>query len=48
MRAREWLDEFWREDEEGEVVLLLGKEVEGIHVCNRNGGCGRVRIVMVG
>ena len=31
--AREWLGEFWRVDEEGEVALLLGKGVEGI--CNR-------------
>ena len=22
--AREWLDEFWREDEEGNVALLFG------------------------
>ena len=29
----EWLDEFWRVDEEGKVALLLGKGVEGI--CNR-------------
>ena len=27
--AREWLGEFWRVDEEGEVALLLGKGVEG-------------------
>ena len=44
--AREWLDEFWREDEEGKVALLLGKGVEGI--CNRVIGCGRVCIVLVG
>ena len=31
--GREWLDEFWRVDEEGKVALLLGKGVEGI--CNR-------------
>ena len=31
--AREWLDEFWREDEKGKMALLLGKGVEGI--CNR-------------
>ena len=31
--ALEWLDEFWREEEEGEkVALLLGKGVDGI--CN--------------
>ena len=30
--AREWLDEFWRVDEQGKVTLLLGKGVEG--VCN--------------
>ena len=29
--AREWLDEFWGEDEEEEVALLLGKEVVGIY-----------------
>ena len=29
----EQLDEFWRVDEDGKVVLLLGKGVEG--VCNR-------------
>ena len=27
------LDEFWRVDEEGKEILLLGKGVEGI--CNR-------------
>ena len=31
--AREWLDEFWRVDEERKVALLFGKWVEGI--CNR-------------
>ena len=31
--AREWLDEFWRVDEEGKVALLLGKGEEGM--CNR-------------
>ena len=31
--TREWLDEFWRVDEEGKVALLWGKGVEGI--CNR-------------
>ena len=31
--AREWLDEFWGVDEEGKVILLLGKGVEGR--CNR-------------
>ena len=31
--AREWVDEFWRMDEEGKVALLLGNEVLGI--CNR-------------
>ena len=31
--AREWLDEFWRVDEEGKLAMLLGKGVEGI--CNR-------------
>ena len=30
---REWLDEFWQEDEEGKMALLLDKGVEGI--CNR-------------
>ena len=39
--AGEWLDKFWRVDEEGKEALLLGKEVEGI--CNRVmeevGGC---------
>ena len=25
--SREWLDEFWRVDEEGKVALLLGKGV---------------------
>ena len=29
--TREWLDEFWRMDEEGKVTLLLGKRVEGIY-----------------
>ena len=32
MVAREWLDEFWRMDEEVKLSLLLGNEVEGI--CN--------------
>ena len=27
---REWLDEFWRVDEEGKVALLLGKGVGGV------------------
>ena len=31
--AREWLDEFWRVNEEGKIALLLGNGVEGI--CNR-------------
>ena len=30
MWAREWLDEFWREDEKGKMSLLLGNGVEGI------------------
>ena len=30
---RDWLNEFWRVDDEGKVALLLGKGVEGI--CNR-------------
>ena len=29
--AGEWLDEFWRVDEEGKVSLLLRKGVEGIY-----------------
>ena len=41
MGGRQWLDKFWRVDEEGKVALLLGKGVEGI--CNRVmeevGGC---------
>ena len=45
--AREWLDEFWKVDEERKVILLLGKGVEGI--CNKSdGGCGRGCIVLVG
>ena len=31
--APEWLDKFWRVDEDGKVALLLGKGVTGI--CNR-------------
>ena len=31
--GREWLDEFWRVDQEEKVAFLLGKGVEGI--CNR-------------
>ena len=31
--GREWLDEFWRVDEEGMVALLLGKGVE--RACKR-------------
>ena len=30
MGAREWLDEFWRVDEEGNVALMLRKGVKGI------------------
>ena len=30
--AGEWLDEFWRVDEEGKVLLLLGKGVERAYV----------------
>ena len=46
MWAREWLDEFWRMNEEGKMTLLLGKWVEGIY--NRVMEDGRVHIVLVG
>ena len=38
--GQEWLDEFWRVDEEGKVALLLEKGVDGI----RDRECGRMFI----